>query len=211
MVLTHIRRAWDRLFCHKGSLTLGSEAVWTIKPLPQKAVVISGGVGHDISFEKELVSKFSARVYLFDPSPTGKKTMAKSENKHKNIFFYTKGLAGARGDISFVEPKIEQEGSYRKAGEGKTHTFSCIRLSDFLAENNIRHVDLLKLDIEGFEYEVLDDILRHTKIHVDQICVEFHHPHIVRIKTLLMLIRLYAKGYVLFHKHYCDYSLRRLQ
>jgi hypothetical protein len=35
-------------------------------------------------------------------------------------------------------------------------------------------IDVLKLDIEGFEYEVLPDVL-HSGIHPKVLAVEFHH------------------------------------
>ena len=35
-------------------------------------------------------------------------------------------------------------------------------------------IDLLKIDIEGMEYLVIEDFLS-SGVQVDQICVEFHH------------------------------------
>ena len=45
-------------------------------------------------------------------------------------------------------------------------------------------IDLLKIDIEGFEYEVLEDCLE-DRIPIKQICVEFHDffPEISKAKT----------------------------
>ena len=37
-------------------------------------------------------------------------------------------------------------------------------------------IDILKMDIEGAEYRVIDDMLR-AGIHPTQILVEFHHRH----------------------------------
>ncbi len=37
-----------------------------------------------------------------------------------------------------------------------------------------KHIDLLKLDIEGAEYDVIDDLLTHGVLP-HQILVEFHH------------------------------------
>lgn len=48
------------------------------------------------------------------------------------------------------------------------------KLSTLMQENSHTHIDLLKMDIEGSEYAVLDNILK-EKIDIKQICVEVHH------------------------------------
>ena len=84
--------------------------------------------------------------------------------------------------------------------------FRCTTLSAFVGEQELSRIDLLKLDIEGFEYGVLDDVLA-TGIPITQICVEFHHfmPGIGLGETLRCISRLRRKGYVLVKKDMCDY------
>jgi hypothetical protein len=48
------------------------------------------------------------------------------------------------------------------------------RLSTIMNDLGHSHIDLLKMDIEGAEYDVIDDFLDH-EIHVSQLLVEFHH------------------------------------
>jgi|GEM_PF-5907822 len=45
--------------------------------------------------------------------------------------------------------------------------------SDVMHQFNKSRIDLLKIDIEGYEYEVLEDLLSNS-IPVTQICVEIH-------------------------------------
>lgn len=47
------------------------------------------------------------------------------------------------------------------------------RLSDIMKENGHSMLDILKLDIEGAEYEVIDSVLV-DKLPVKILCVEFH-------------------------------------
>ena len=70
----------------------------------------------------------------------------------------------------------------------------------YMEELGHNHIDLLKMDIEGAEYEVLDEILRH-ELPVRQILVEFHHrfPGIGIGRTLDTVKRLRDAGYKLFH------------
>jgi hypothetical protein len=74
------------------------------------------------------------------------------------------------------------------------------RLSTLMRELGHDAVDVLKLDIEGGEYEVLDDLLR-ERLPVRQLLVEFHHnfPAIPFARTEAALRALKGAGYELFH------------
>ena len=61
------------------------------------------------------------------------------------------------------------------------------------------HLDIIKMDIEGAEYEVISDIYE-SEIRPEQILVEFHHrfPGVGIIKTSEALDILKAMGYQQF-------------
>ena len=68
-----------------------------------------------------------------------------------------------------------------------------------MKENGHTRIDLLKLDIEGAEFPVVDEILR-KRIPVRQLLVEFHDgllPGFRLRDSLLALVRLTARGYKL--------------
>ena len=62
------------------------------------------------------------------------------------------------------------------------------------------HIDILKMDIEGAEYDVIDDILS-SNIAIKQILVEFHHrfPNVGLKKTKETIKKLNNFGYRIFH------------
>ena len=70
------------------------------------------------------------------------------------------------------------------------------KLSTLMQENNHTHIDLLKMDIEGSEYAVIDNILK-EKIDIKQICVEVHHRFegIGIAKTKDLVRKLNENGY----------------
>jgi hypothetical protein len=76
-----------------------------------------------------------------------------------------------------------------------------------MTENNHGKIDLLKLDIEGFEYEVIDSFLN-DKIEVNQICVEFHHFYkdINKRKTKKTIRKLLNAGYKIIHKEMLNFT-----
>lgn len=206
------RGKYDSLFCEDWPeiSKVGSGSSWHISTagLNMESVVYSAGVGLDISFERELVERFGVVVELFDPSPTGIKTMQKPENSVHGINFHPVGLAGSSGTVQFATPKDPREGSYTiTTREESSVNFRCYDLRDLMWQRGHYKVDLLKVDIEGFEYEVIDSIIQ-NKLDVRQICVEYHHfmKGIGLLKTLRSILKLKSAGYRLIYKTRFDYT-----
>jgi len=188
-------------------LELGNRSTgcsWTFCPdgLSPRSIVYSGGVGRDISFEHALVQRFGCSVFLFDPSPTGAETMALPENSISQFRFFPVGLAGKCTTLRLAPPLNSDEGSwFSSTGEGNSIEVPCLDLGTLMRQNRHDHIDLLKLDIEGAEYGVLDDLLQ-RRLPVRQIAVEFHHsnlPGIPRRQSIRMILRLIRAGYGLLN------------
>lgn len=179
--------------------------------LDENSVIYSAGVWHDISFEKALVSRFNVDIQLFDPSPTGIHAMEMAENRMTKIHFHPIGFAGQSGIVRFAPPDMEQEGSFRVPGKHEASVeFQCSDLSSLMKERGHSKIDLLKMDIEGFEYEVIDDLLQKS-LDIRQICLEFHHfmSAINRRKTLKAIAGLKAAEFILIYKTRFDYTFVR--
>ena len=76
-----------------------------------------------------------------------------------------------------------------------------------MKERGHTRIDLLKMDIEGFEYEIIEDVLRNS-IDIRQICVEFHHffKNIGFLDTARAILNLKRSGYSLIYKTRFDYT-----
>lgn len=164
--------------------------------LNSNSIIISGGVGTSISFETSIANNIGGEIYLFDPSPTALHTISEISEMPDNIIFHPIGLAGSSGSIGFGRPDRENEGSYKV---GDDILFECVTLSSFVEKHKIGAIDLIKLDVEGFEYDILSDILG-SKIFFKQLCVEFHWSNQIDIKQgifdiLVSLMKLYYHGY----------------
>lgn len=199
---------------HASLATHGTVCPWTFddQKLTAKSNVLCAGAGNDISFEKSVLALVE-RVVLLDPSPTGIATVHHESLPPAKLDFHPIGLAGHDGELAFAEPADATEGSYRAAGEGtKSIRFPCERLSTAMAAQGWNHIDLLKMDIEGCEYDVLDDVLT-EHLDVRQICVEFHHgPKFARgrMDTVRAILNLRRAGYRLVHRHHWDHTFIRI-
>jgi len=186
-------------------VTLGApESIckWTICPtgLGSDSIVYSAGVGSDITFEHALVQNFKCHVILIDPSPTGVKTMEVSENKIPQFRFLPVALAGRSGKVTLAPPLDPEGDSWfaQKDAPGSLQVAS-EDVGSLMQRNGHAHVDLLKLDIEGCEYEVIESILQ-NRLSIGQIAVEFHHgilPGFTRGQTIQTMLKLIRHGYTL--------------
>lgn len=201
-----IQKLIDPIFQRKICRRFGEliKSPYNIYPnyLTKDSIIYSGGVGGGISFEKQISKKFNSKIFLFDPTPTGVETMSKISDK--NMFFVKLALADYSGNLNLSSPKSPNEGSYAMGGP---LSFPCTSLKDFMKKKGHKKIDLLKIDIEGAEYMVIDDIIK-NKIPVSQIAVELHHRFkgIGHLKTIILIMNLYKAGYKLIYKNIDDYT-----
>jgi len=103
----------------------------------------------------------------------------------------------------FAKPLSENEGSFFMAtgdlGSDALVEFECKCIGTLLAEHDRDTIDILKLDIEGAEYEGIDGLLR-DGIKVTQICIEIHTHHESGAQRNIwnaagLIFRLYWAGY----------------
>ncbi|MDD5260572.1 MAG: FkbM family methyltransferase [Methylacidiphilales bacterium] len=202
---------------HETLKTLGEKWTWTIDPtnLGADSVVYCAGAGDDISFEKDLVRHCNCNVIVLDPSPTGKHTMSLPENKGSKIIFEPYGLADKDAVFTFDVPDDPTGASYAlsdttqvRATNQPVTNFSCLSLPTLMKKYGHDHIDLLKMDIEGFEYGIIDQIIA-LKIPIRQICVEFHHfllPQFSNIDTVRSIFRLRKNGFRLIYRKNWDHT-----
>ena len=115
------------------------------------------------------------------------------------------GLYNLDGTIDFLLPSNSSRvsctiGNLRAYESEKIEkvTVPVYKFDTIISKIGTKKIDILKLDIEGAEYDVLTDVLN-SKIKIDQICIEFHH-HFKGIsieKTISAIKWFRSKGYLL--------------
>ncbi|HQT78441.1 MAG: hypothetical protein B7Z80_27230 [Rhodospirillales bacterium 20-64-7] len=176
---------------------------WTIatEPLRRSAlpVVLSFGLGDDISFDEHMVAAFQARVHGFDPTPASLRWIAE-RGIPDGMQVHPIGIAAFDGQQSFALPDSEMRGNFSsKQITGTTVYCQVRRYKTIMAMLDLQHVDILKLDVEGSEYEVIPDVLG-SPVLPTQLLVEFHHRlhniHVEETRRCVQLIR--QAGFSLF-------------
>lgn len=176
----------------------GAWPVYT-KLLNTQSIVYSFGIGTDISFDLAMIERFGFEIYAFDPTPT---SIAWLERQITPVQFraYPYGLANYDGEAQFHAPSNPDHVSFSMSHDSVDKNRSVIvpvyQLHSLMQMFGHEHIDLLKIDIEGGEYDVIADILD-AKIEVTQLLVEFHHriPGIGLEQTRRTVARLNNSGF----------------
>lgn len=178
--------------------------------LSHKSVVYSIGVGEDISFDLALIQKFHCKVYAFDPTPKSIKWI-KQQKLPKEYVFYPFAVSNYNGLAQFFPVSknpdyvSHTEVTCTKANNQSFHDFEAQVNSLSSVMQMLKHnsIDLLKMDIEGSEYNVIQHILE-QKICINQICLEFHHnlPFNKLCDTKVAIEKLRRLGFKLFYQNH---------
>lgn len=185
------------------TLRLGTDyGGWTVVPglLNADSVVYGVGVGEDISFDLAMIERFGCRVDAFDPTPICGQWIA-SQTLPEKFVFHAIGLSAEDGEIPFKRPATDGHVSFSMAEGSGEDVILCParRFSTIARDLGHGAIDLLKMDIEGFEYRVIDDMIATGPLPV-QWLIEFHHTmygHKAK-ETQDAVAKIEAAGYVLF-------------
>jgi len=138
-------------------------------------------------------------VHAFDPTPDSANWIHQ-QGLPANLLFHDFGLADQDGKLIFRRPDIlgyfspSAAFGYPGVGEG----LPVHRLGTIMKKLGHSRIDLLKMDIEGSEYAVIENMCAEA-IFPRQLLVEFHHcmAGIVVGKTKASLNQLRQAGYLL--------------
>jgi FkbM family methyltransferase len=171
--------------------------------IDDKSIIYSFGIGEDISFDLEIIKSHNSRVFGFDPTPKSVQWIAK-QNLTKNFQFFAYGIAASTGLTDFFLPKNENNVSGSFVNQINVNPDSKIQVQmktffDLTKELGHNHINIIKMDIEGAEYMVLENLLN-SGIYIDQILIEFHDRFFPNGKemTIKSLKLLEEKGFLLF-------------
>lgn len=185
-------------FIHHGSDYGG----WSVSGshLNESSVIYSFGAGPDITFDLDLVSTYGSFVNIFDPTPSVKETFLNSKETSQKIQFHPLAIGSIDGEILFYGPTNVQFQSFSIIpNDTPPIHVPVMRLSTIMKELGHEKIDLLKMDIEGSEYEVIKDILL-SNISINQILIEFHHGmygiSVSQTESVIKLLNLH--GYLIF-------------
>jgi FkbM family methyltransferase len=139
--------------------------------LNSKSLVFDVG-GYEGNFSQKIIDKFSCKVFIFEPMKSYYNLIEKRFSTNDNVILYNFGLSKLTEDIKIFHS--DDASSMFKESESY-EIINVKNITDFIKESNISKIDLLKLNIEGSEYDVLEKLIEDDLIGIiDNIQVQFH-------------------------------------
>jgi FkbM family methyltransferase len=142
------------------------------------SVVVDVGLGEDVSFSESIIHRYGCIVYGFDPTPRAAAYVRGLRNDRLKLFEL--GVGPSKGKSQFFLPSNRRyvSGSIALERHLDRHGIEVdvVTIEDVFQLLGCPRIDLLKLDIEGTEYDVIESpAFRTRSAFINQLCVEFHH------------------------------------
>ena len=149
-----------------------------VKPYSENHIAYSLGIGGNVSWDKQMAEQ-GYQIYQYDH------TIKKLPRTHPNFHWKKVGITGDKASKQLRTLK------------------SLIKENGHDEENGM----VLKMDIEGCEWEVLKTIDHDTLNKFDQILVEFHGISDIKMrKCILSDLKKLSNLFAVIHIHGCNYS-----
>jgi FkbM family methyltransferase len=150
------------------------------KSTTKKPIIIDCGsnVGMSILYFKTLFK--DSIIHSFEPDFYAFQTLVTNFSNSIDVFLNNNALSNENKELNFYynnDHKSSLSMSLFKQRESKNClNVKAIKLSDYIYQNNIEHIDFIKIDIEGAEIEVFKDLKESNLFkRIDKMCIEYHH------------------------------------
>ncbi len=119
------------------------------------------------------------KVYAFEPSKYNYKFILENlrTNRISNVIPLNLGVYNKNGEMEFVYRKFFSGGSHlsiKGINDGVKETVKCITINDWVREEKLNKIDLIKLDVEGAEVMVIEGAKETLKRFHPDLVVEYN-------------------------------------
>ncbi|CAD7928274.1 unnamed protein product [Amoebophrya sp. A120] len=138
--------------------------------------VFSIGIAYHFEFDDHFLQRSPCAVYSFDPS------MQRYHNEHENPpkeINYQRGPRHAFSPTALGKADGRHDASKHSTLYGNIKEYDVKTLATFMKERKIETLDVLRIDVEGAEWEMMDQLLDMLP-RIRSFSAEFHFPMGVR-------------------------------
>ena len=162
----------------KWKLILGDKRMHKNYSLNSESVFFDLG-GFKGSFSEKIIKEFDCYCYIFEPHPKYFDILKKKFNSNEKVKIFNFGLLDENKNIYLSDDSASSR--LISSNEG---IFIKVRdVSEVLDELDIKTIDLLKSNIEGAEYELLNRLIETHKIkQIKSLQIQYHKDHIENAK-----------------------------
>jgi FkbM family methyltransferase len=128
--------------------------------------------GYEGQWTSDIVARYGCRVHVFEPVPEFARAIAARFRKNPRVTVHPFGLGAEAGTLGL---KLAGDGTSALRGKGLPVDGRIERADDWFAKEAIDRVDLMKINIEGGEYDLLEHLIDTGLVQrIAHIQVQFH-------------------------------------
>jgi FkbM family methyltransferase len=184
----------------------GGDCGWAICEdlVHRGGVVYSFGVGANVEWDIAMIEGFGVEVHAFDPTPESI-AWVRQQDLRPEFKFHDYGIAALDGTLDFYPPKkpgrmhfSQDLQKFNRPSQprvtGRVH-----RLSTILNTLGHQRIEVLKMDVEGTEFDCLPDLLQ-SGADIGQLLIEIHYHHPTRsfYEGVSLIRAIVAAGFMCF-------------
>ena len=194
--VVQFRYTFDLDFMRGFSLRIDRQYFEDFLPLKVGEVFVDGG-----GFDGQTTLQFAARnpeyrrIHYFEPTPAMMEISRRNLKGLRDVRLVQKGLFNREGGIKFDAGS----GSANKISDAGTTEIQLTTLDKEVSEP----VSLIKLDIEGAEFEAINGAVNHIQTHAPRlaVCVYHNQPDFWRIPKRILELN---DRYKIYLRHYSE-------
>ena len=140
--------------------------------LSPESVVLDLG-GYEGQWASNLFARYLCNIHVFEPVSAFAQQIGERFKRNEKIRVHPFGLGGASREEDI---HLDADGSSTMGSSAEVEMIRIVDVHEWLTENNIGRVALMKINIEGGEYELLERMIEtHSIPHVANFQIQFHN------------------------------------
>lgn len=154
---------------------------------------LGGNIGAFSTWVKALNPESILSLHIFEPHPGNISVLRDNLNRNglRDAEVHEVAVAGKSGTVD-LDVSTGFDAFSIATTSRNMMTIKALSIRDFLAEKRLDQVDLLKMDVEGAEFEIIENDLEVIAATVSRLVVEFHGaPDSRRVIEMLEALEAY--------------------
>ncbi|MBD2655389.1 FkbM family methyltransferase [Synechocystis sp. FACHB-383] len=131
--------------------------------------------GFEGQWTSDIFSMYCCKIHVFEPVKTFADKIEKRFIKNTKIIVHQFGLSNVNKETEIFIDADSSSAFKGKISSEDIEDINLVKAIDFIKNHNIKYIDLIKINIEGGEYDLLEHLIESGFIqNINNIQVQFH-------------------------------------
>jgi len=142
--------------------------------LDENSLVLDVG-GYKGDWTSSIFNRYKCTIFIFEPVKSFYNIISERFQDNKKIQIYNFGL-GTRDTTMAISLSNDASSFHQESGTSTKEFCKIIDIDKFFLKNNLKHIDLIKINIEGGEYELVEKIIQSGLVErIENLQIQFHN------------------------------------